>query len=92
MVRKKSRPKNSWSPAEAAEWADIPLRTLYRLLAERKVPSLPMGDSQEQKFPNAKNGKRKRACFRYVIPRVAFIKWWESIGRPGSRPAEITAA
>jgi hypothetical protein len=92
MAREKIPEKNSWSPAEAAEWANIPLRTLYRLLAEGKVPSLPMGDAQTQAFPLARSGKRKRACFRYVIPRVAFIKWWESIGRPGSRPAEITAA
>lgn len=83
MARARNTPeKNSWSPAEAAAWAGIPVRTLYRLLREGVVPSLPMGDAQEQKFPNANNGKRKRACFRYVIPRVAFIRWWESIGKP----------
>jgi len=72
--------KNSWTPAEAAAWAGIPLRALYRLLREGVTPCVPMGDAQEQAFPKAHNGKRKRACFRYVIPRIAFIKWWESIG------------
>jgi hypothetical protein len=74
--------KNSWSPSEAAIWAGVPVRTLYRLLREGAVPALPMGEAQVQHFPRANNGKRKRACFRYVIPRVAFIKWWESLGKP----------
>jgi hypothetical protein len=76
-----AREKNSWTPVEAATWANIPVRTLYRLLRDGVVPALPMGDAQTQRFPNARDGKRRRACFRYVIPRVAFIKWWESIGK-----------
>jgi hypothetical protein len=84
--------KNSWTPGEAAKWANIPTRTLYRLLREGAVPSLAMGEAQTQQFPNARNGKRKRSCFRYVIPRVAFIKWWESIGKPNSKPDPGKAA
>jgi hypothetical protein len=84
--------KNSWSPAEAAEWANIPVRTLYRLLREGAVPSLPMGDAQTQAFPNARNGERKRSCFRYVIPRRAFITWWETLGKPKPRSIENTTA
>jgi hypothetical protein len=72
--------KNSWTPPEASLWSGIPLRTLYRLLRDGAVPRLPTGEPQEQIFPNAHDGKRKRACFRYVIPRAAFIRWWESIG------------
>ena len=74
--------RNSWTPKIAAAWAGMPERALYRLLREGAVPCLPMGESQIQNWPRAHDKKRRRACFRYVIPRVAFIRWWESIGKP----------
>lgn len=74
--------RNSWTPKIAAAWAGMPERTLYRLLRDGAVPCLPMGESQIQNWPRAHDQKRRRACFRYVIPRVAFIRWWESIGKP----------
>src|SRR5215472_3930739 len=74
--------KNSWTPKIAAAWAGMPERTLYRLLRAGAVPCLPMGDPQIQKWPDARDGKRRRACFRFIIPRAAFVRWWESIGRP----------
>jgi hypothetical protein len=73
---------NTWTPAIAAEWAGIPLRALYRLLREGAVPCIPMGDTQNQNWPKGRNGKRKRTCYRFIIPRVAFVKAWESIGKP----------
>jgi hypothetical protein len=79
--------RQTWTPAMAAEWSGIPYRTLYRLLREGLIPCIPVGESQTQKWPNAKSGKRERACFRFMIPRVAFINWLESIGKPD--PASI---
>jgi hypothetical protein len=65
----------------AASWAGIPERTVYRLLREGIVPSIPMGTAQIQQLPAAHDGKRRRACFKYVIPRKAFIRWFEGIGK-----------
>src|SRR5215469_6416415 len=66
--------RNSWTPKMAAEWAGMPERALYRLLRDGVVPCLPMGGRQTQNFPKAGDKQRRRACFRYVIPRVAFIR------------------
>jgi hypothetical protein len=80
--------RNSWTPKMAANWAGMPERALYRLLREGVVPCLPMGGSQTQNWPKARDKQRRRACFRYVIPRVAFIRWFETLGKPemvGSR-------
>ena len=74
--------KNTWTPEIAAAWSGVPLRSLYRLLREHQVPCIPMGDKQVQKLEKARDGKRKRACFKYVIPRVAFIRWFENISKP----------
>jgi hypothetical protein len=74
--------RQTWTPAMASEWSGIPYRTLYRLLREGLVPCIPIGESQTQKWPKGKTGKRSRACFRFVIPRVSFINWLESIGKP----------
>jgi hypothetical protein len=64
----------------AAAWAGIPARALYRLLRAGNVPSIPIGESQSQDWSNSRTGTRERACYRYMIPRTAFIRWWESIG------------
>jgi len=72
--------RNTWTPAMAAAWAGIPTRTLYRLLRAGNVPSIPIGESQSQEWSNSHTGTRERACFRYMIPRAAFIRYWENIG------------
>jgi hypothetical protein len=72
--------KNTWSVKEAARWAGVPERTLYRLLRKGIVPCIPMGERQTQEWPSAHDGKRRRACYRFLIPRVAFMKAWESLG------------
>jgi hypothetical protein len=71
--------KNSWTPTEAAAWANIPLRAMYDLLARGIIPVLPMVNRQNQKFPKAKNGKRGRACYRFIIPALAFRRTWETM-------------
>jgi hypothetical protein len=74
--------RNTWSVRMAAQWANVPTRTLYRLLRARTVPSILMGEAQTQSFAPAKSGKRARKCYRFLIPRVAFMKAWESVGAP----------
>lgn len=74
------RQRNTWTVVMAAEWAGIPTRTLYRLLRDGVVPSIQLGDPQEQQWPSAHDGKRKRACYRFLIPRQAFIRAWENLG------------
>ena len=76
--------KNTWSVKEAAVWAGVPERTLYRMLRVGAVPCFPMGRSQTQKLPRAKSGERKRRCYRFIIPRAAFQKAWENLGSAGS--------
>jgi hypothetical protein len=72
--------KNTWSVRMAAAWAGIPERTLYRLLSAGAVPCIAMGDSQIQHLSTAKSGKRVRKCYRFVIPRAAFMRAWENLG------------
>jgi len=84
---------NSWTPAQTAEWTGLPLGTVYHLLREELAPSIRVGGTQEQRWPNARTGKRKRSCFRYIIPAKAFRQWYEGISQParagatGSRAA-----
>jgi hypothetical protein len=76
---------NNWTPQQAAEWSGIKYRTLLRLLKEGLVPAIPVGPEQRQKMGNGK--RRRRACAMYLIPRVAFQKWFENIGAPGNTAA-----
>ena len=76
--------RNTWTPAMAAAWSGIPYRTLLMMMRQGRAPCIPIGESQAQKWPRAGDGKRRRACFKYMVPRVSFMRWYESIGRPDS--------
>jgi len=88
--------RNTWTPQMAAAWAGMPLRTLYRLLRAGTVPAIPIGDSVSQDWAPSRTGTRERACARYMIPRTAFIRWFEGIGAPApnidTRNPPLTAA
>jgi hypothetical protein len=73
--------KNSWSVREAAEWAGVPPGTIYTLLKAKKLPCLAMGSPQEQKIASARSGKRKRRCYRFVVPAKAFRVAWEGFAK-----------
>jgi hypothetical protein len=75
---------NSWTVPMCAAWSGMPQRTIYRLLRDGRIPSIPMGVAQTQAWPAARDGKRPRSCYRFIIPRVAFIRWFENIGKPAS--------
>jgi hypothetical protein len=71
---------NNWTPQQAAEWSGIRYRTLLRLLKEGLVPAIAVGDVQNQDMGDGK--RRRRSCAMYLIPRVAFQRWFENIGAP----------
>jgi hypothetical protein len=72
---------NTWSVAMAAKWCGIPYRTLLRMCQQGRCPAIPIGEGGNQKWPAAKNGRRRRSCFKFMVPRVSFMRWFESIGR-----------
>jgi hypothetical protein len=74
----------NWTPQQVSDWAEIPLRTTYTLLNNRTIPSLMTGEPQEQRLESARTGKRKRRCFRFLIPSKAFRAWWETYNKPGN--------
>jgi hypothetical protein len=87
--------RNTWTVQQAANWAGLSNRTLYPMLRAGLVPSIQIGDEQTQSLPNARTGERKRKCYRFVIPRVAFMKAWESFnvhGKPDSVSGIVSAA
>jgi hypothetical protein len=73
---------NIWSVAMAAKWSGIPYRTLLRMCQQGRCPCIPIGEGGSQKWPKAENGRRRRSCFKFMVPRVSFMRWFESIGRP----------
>ena len=75
---------------EAAEWSGIQYRTLLRLLKEGLVPTIPVGKAQTQNMGKGK--RRRRACAKFLIPRVAFMRWFENIGAPDPSSIGNTAA
>ena len=76
---------------DAAEWSGIEYRTLLRLLKEGLVPTIPIGKAQAQNMGEGKR-RRRRACAKYLIPRVAFMRWFENIGAPDPGSIGNTAA
>jgi hypothetical protein len=67
---------NSWSLAQAAVWADIKPRQLADLLAQGVLPGLPVGGPHVQKL--AGGVRRKRRCWRWIIPRESFQNAWRT--------------
>jgi hypothetical protein len=90
VIQRALQKKNIWSSNDAAEWSGIKHRTLLRLLREGLVPVIPVGRTQQQQMGNGT--LRRRACRTYVIPRKAFIKWFENIGAPDPSTIGKTAA
>jgi hypothetical protein len=78
------RDPNLWTAVEAARWSGIPYRALLALLRDGQVPCLRVGGPQTQNMGRG-HKKRRRACGRYMVPRAAFVKWFESIPPAESR-------
>src|SRR5689334_10867013 len=75
---------NGWTAQEASRWSKIPYRPLLRMFQRGEAPCIPLGDPQEQNMGRGRK-KRRRACARYLVPKAAFINWFESIQPTGSR-------
>jgi hypothetical protein len=78
---------NAWTAQEASAWAKIPYRALLRMFKNGEAPCLWLGDPQEQRMGRGRK-KRRRACGRFLVPKTAFVHWYESIqpaGRAASR-------
>ena len=71
----------SWTPRIASAWSGIPSRVLYRLLEVGVVPCVMAGRSRTQNFPLARDGKRTRECFKYVIPAESFRRWFNNLNK-----------
>ena len=67
-----------WTAVEAARWSGISYRALLALLRDGQVPCLRVGEAQSQNMGRG-NKKRRRACGRYLLPVVAFKKWFENL-------------
>jgi hypothetical protein len=83
--------KNNWVAQEAADWSGIEYRTLLKLLKAGLVPTIPIGKPQVHNMGKGKRRKH-RACSKFIIPRVAFMRWFENIGAPGPDGIGNTAA
>ena len=68
---------NLWTVKEASRWSGISYRALLLLLNDGLAPCLRVGEPQIQKMGRRKS--RRRVCARYLVPRVAFQKWFENI-------------
>jgi hypothetical protein len=90
VIKRALQQKNNWSSFDASEWSGIKHRTLLKLLREGLVPSIPVGKTQQQQMRNGK--VRRRACGTYLIPRKAFVKWFENIAAPDPSSIGTTAA
>jgi hypothetical protein len=83
---------NSWSTRRAAEWANVNERVLSDLFERRLLPAIRVGAAQDQRMANGK--KRKRRVGKWIVPREAFIRAWQTFTVPdqGTSRKRRTAA
>jgi hypothetical protein len=79
----KTEDPNLWTVTEAARWSQISYRSLLAMLRDGQAPCLRVGGPQIQKMGRGRK-KRSRTCARFLVPRVAFCKWFEGIQPAGS--------
>ena len=49
------------------------------MLKNGEAPCLRLGNPQTQRMGKGRKG-RKRTCGRYLVPRAAFVTWFETLG------------
>jgi hypothetical protein len=69
---------NAWTAQEAAAWSEIPYRVLLRMFKSGEAPCLRLGDPQKQNMGTGRQ-KRRRTCGRFLVPRAAFVTWFETL-------------
>jgi len=71
-----------WTAKEAADWVGLNYRTALKLFRDGVAPCIPIGAPTAQNMGKGRK-KRKRTCGRYLVPKKAFIAWFETL-----RPAQ----
>lgn len=71
---------NTWTPHEAADWAQIKYRQLLDLLDQGLLPAIRIGRAHLQKMPDGR--KRRRRAGKWLIPREAFQQAWRTFSPP----------
>lgn len=75
---------NGWSIQQASDWSRIPEKSLYEMAVAGTIPCIRLGEAQEQRMPSARSGRRYRRYSRIVIPKAAFVRWFENLEADGS--------
>jgi hypothetical protein len=74
---------NRWSTKEAADWAEVPHRTLLDLLNEGVLPAIAIGRTRTEVLKDGT--KRRRRVAKWIVPREAFIHAWQTFSGPNKR-------
>jgi hypothetical protein len=82
------RQPNTWTSEEAAEWAEINHRLLLNFFHRRLLPAIPVGGAVTQKMAGGK--RRHRRVAKWIVPREAFIRAWQTFSVPAPAPAPRT--
>ena len=86
---------NRWTTRQAHIWSGLPHRTVIEGALSGEIPAIVTGGPRQEEMPSAvrKHGQRKRRAGSISIPRVAFIRWYESLAARGAadRNAEKSA-
>jgi hypothetical protein len=69
---------NLWTAFDASEWSGIKYRQLLRLFHAGEAPCIRIGDPQIQNMGRGRK-KRRRAVGRFLVPKKAFITWFENL-------------
>jgi hypothetical protein len=77
MPRTKAEPQ-LWSVAQGSAWSGIPYRPLLKMFERGEAPCLRVGEPQIHKMGKGRK-QRRRACSRYLVPRVAFMNWFMTL-------------
>jgi hypothetical protein len=81
---------NTWTPQQAAAWAGINYRVLLDFFHQGLLPALPVGRAHNQLMTGGK--KRRRRVGKWIVPREAFIRAWQSFTAPRSLRGTKNAA
>jgi hypothetical protein len=81
---------NTWTPKEAADWAGVNYRLLLDFFHRGLLPAIAVGAAQNQRMPSGR--KRRRRVGKWVVPREAFVRAWQTFTVPRARARTKSAA
>jgi hypothetical protein len=71
-----------WTTKQASDWSGMKYRLTLRLVKRGVIPGLGIEPDGQQTTPDGKPVRRF-----FLIPKAAFIRWFESIGSDPKRVA-----